>query len=181
MSWNIYFCRVSTGRDIFGPVGLGVGDSQSSSQCTKHQFVPSIDCVKIADLVHLCFVTTLRSTMENTIEQCCAIKFCTKLDKKAAETHKLLKKVYGKSVRANTRWLKKFKESQEGVDDDLPLWKAVNKPNRWKYDSCAWFVEFWSPNECSVVSWYSEHSENRCASHGYRRIKHAKGVRQNGL
>jgi hypothetical protein len=33
--------------------------------------------------------------MADTFEQSWAIKFCTKLDKKDAETHELLKKAYG--------------------------------------------------------------------------------------
>lgn len=59
--------------------------------------------------------------MENTFEQRWAIKFCTKLDKKAAETHELLRQAYGESALSYvqvTRWVKKFKEGQEGVEDD---------------------------------------------------------------
>jgi hypothetical protein len=50
-----------------------------------------------------------------------AIKFCTKLNKKAAETYELLRQAYGKSALSYaqvTRWVKKFKESQKGVEDD---------------------------------------------------------------
>lgn len=60
--------------------------------------------------------------MACTFEQRWAIKFCTKLDKKAAETHELLKQAYGESALSYvqvSRWVKKFKEGQEGVDDDL--------------------------------------------------------------
>ena len=57
----------------------------------------------------------------DTFKQRWAVKFCTKLNKKAAETHELLKQAYGESALSYvqvTRWVKKFKEGQEGVEDD---------------------------------------------------------------
>lgn len=69
---------------MLGHVGLRVGDSPS--QCTKGQPVPWIGCVRIADLVHLCFENTSRRIMKNIFEQRWANIFCTKLDKKVAET-----------------------------------------------------------------------------------------------
>ena len=59
--------------------------------------------------------------MADNFEQRWAIKFCTKLDKTAAETHELLKQAYEEfalSYVQVTRWMKKFKGGQEGVDDD---------------------------------------------------------------
>jgi len=51
--------------------------------------------------------------MEDILEKRWANKFCTKLDKKAAETHELLKQAYGESALSYvqvTRWVKNVKE-----------------------------------------------------------------------
>ena len=45
-----------------------------------------------------CFETTTQRAIADTFEQRWAIKFCTKLDKKAAETHKLFKQAYVESI-----------------------------------------------------------------------------------
>jgi len=54
--------------------------------------------------------------MADTFEKSWAIKFCTKLDKKTAEAHELLKQAYGESALSYvqvSRWVKKFKKGQE--------------------------------------------------------------------
>lgn len=69
----------------------------------------------------LLFWEYITTKMENTFEQRWAIKFCTKLDKNAAETYELLRQDYGESALLCvqvTRWVKKFKEGQKGVEDD---------------------------------------------------------------
>lgn len=70
----------------------------SPSWCTKGQSVPSIGCIRIADLVRSRFETTSRRTMKNSFEQRRANKFCIKLDKKVTETYELLKQAYRKSA-----------------------------------------------------------------------------------
>lgn len=49
---------------MFGLVGLCRG--LSPSQCTKGQFFPSTNCVRIADLMHPCF--QIQRTIENTFK-----------------------------------------------------------------------------------------------------------------
>jgi len=71
--------------------------------------------------MYFCFETTSRRIVEITLEQFWVLKFCTKLDKKTAETHELLKQACGESALSYmqvTRWIKNFRECQEVVDDD---------------------------------------------------------------
>lgn len=62
-----------------------------------------------------------------TAEQHWAIKFCTKLEKKFAKTHKLLELAYGEPiVRAS---FKAGEKVQEGVDDNKMLFIASLRGN----------------------------------------------------
>src|SRR5215813_13745584 len=59
--------------------------------------------------------------MADVIEQKICIKFCFKLKKTAAETHRMLKKAFGENALSKTRtfeWFKRYKEGREPVDDD---------------------------------------------------------------
>lgn len=64
-------------------------------QCTNGQSFPVIGCTRIADLMHPYFETTPRRTTQKYFR---TTFFCTKFDKKGAETYKLLKHAYGKSA-----------------------------------------------------------------------------------
>ena len=53
-------------------------------------------------------------------EQRICIKFCFKLNKTAAETHRMLKEAFGEQASSQTRtfkWLKQFKDGRESVED----------------------------------------------------------------
>lgn len=59
--------------------------------------------------------------MESSLDQRYAIKFCSKLNKSFAETHKLIVQAYGDSTLSYSqvsRWLKAFKEGREEVVDE---------------------------------------------------------------
>jgi len=59
--------------------------------------------------------------MAGVKEQRTCIKFCFKLNKTAAETHRMLKKAFGEhaSSRAITfEWFKRFKDGRESVEGD---------------------------------------------------------------
>ncbi|KAL1122934.1 hypothetical protein AAG570_003259 [Ranatra chinensis] len=62
-----------------------------------------------------------RNAMESLLEQCYAIKFCSKPIKSLGDTHKVLVEAYGESALSNlqvSRWLKAFKEGcEEAVDE----------------------------------------------------------------
>jgi hypothetical protein len=48
------------------------------------------------------------------------IKFCFKLNKNAAETHRMLKETFGEQALNQARtfeWLRRFKDDRESVDD----------------------------------------------------------------
>ena len=56
------------------------------------------------------------------MEQRANIKFCVKLEKKFAETHELMKKVYGDDCMRRTQvytWFTRFKNGREDLNDDL--------------------------------------------------------------
>ena len=60
-----------------------------------------------------------RASMEHTVEQRYAVKFCFKLRKSASETFELVKQVYGDDALSRTRvfeWHKMFKEGRELVE-----------------------------------------------------------------
>jgi hypothetical protein len=53
-------------------------------------------------------------------EQRICIKFCFKLNKTTAETHRMLKEVFGEHALSQARtfeWFKSFKDGRESVDD----------------------------------------------------------------
>ena len=59
--------------------------------------------------------------MAGVKEQRTCIKFCFKLNKPAAETHRMLKEAFGEQVLNQARtfeWLKRFKDGWESVEDD---------------------------------------------------------------
>ena len=59
--------------------------------------------------------------MAGVKEQRTCIKFCFKLNKTAAETHRMLKEAFGEQVLNQARtfeWLKRFKDGWESVEDD---------------------------------------------------------------
>ncbi|KAG8238430.1 hypothetical protein J437_LFUL002887 [Ladona fulva] len=59
--------------------------------------------------------------MESSLEQRYAIKFCSKMNKSLAQTHKLIVQAYGDSSISYSqvsRWLKAFKEGREEVVDE---------------------------------------------------------------
>lgn len=59
--------------------------------------------------------------MDNVKEQRICIKFCFKLKKTAAETHRMLTEAFGESALSQARtfeWFKRFKEGRESVEDD---------------------------------------------------------------
>lgn len=99
-SWNIYFLR--TYRDVFALVGLRVKDPHlyGAPKVNLFQALVASNCWFSASLFWN-YVTT--RTIENTFEQRWTIKFCTKLDEKAAEIHELLKKTYGESILSYVR------------------------------------------------------------------------------
>jgi len=149
----------------------------SPSRCTGRQSVPSIGCVRIADLVRPRFETASRRTMEDALEQRWPIKCRTKL-----KTEKLPQLTNRSNRRTGSLvyrvcklrggW-KNLRNASKGWTMDGP---RSGRPNRWKRDSCARFVGFWSSDGCSVVGRHSGHSENRCASHRYGWIKRAKDI-----
>jgi hypothetical protein len=54
-------------------------------------------------------------------EQRACIKFCFKLNKTAAETHRMLEEAFGEQALSQARtfqWFKRFKDSRESVEDD---------------------------------------------------------------
>ena len=56
-----------------------------------------------------------------SIEQRANIKFCFKLRKTFAETHEMMKKVYGDDCLSVSRiheWFKRFQERREALEDD---------------------------------------------------------------
>ena len=58
--------------------------------------------------------------MADVKEQRICIKFCFKLNKTAAETHRMLKEAYGEQALSQARtfeWFKHFKDGQESVED----------------------------------------------------------------
>jgi hypothetical protein len=59
--------------------------------------------------------------MAGVKEQRTCIKFCFKLNKTAAETHRMLKEAFGKQALSQARtfeWFKCFKDGRESVEDD---------------------------------------------------------------
>jgi transposase len=87
----------------------------------------------------------------DSFEQRWAVKFCTKLNKKAAETHELLKQAYGEyalSYVQVTRWVKKFKEGQEGVEDD----PRSGRPSTSQTDENVTRVRYLLNTDCPDVS-----------------------------
>ncbi|KAJ8953140.1 hypothetical protein NQ318_017167 [Aromia moschata] len=63
----------------------------------------------------------VQEKMQRSLEQRMAIKFCVKLEKSAAETIPMLKKVFGVdclSDRQIFRWHKAFAEGLEDVNDE---------------------------------------------------------------
>jgi hypothetical protein len=59
--------------------------------------------------------------MTDVKEQRICIKFCFKLGETAAETHKMLREVFGDSALGLTQtyeWFKRFKNGRMSVDDD---------------------------------------------------------------
>ena len=59
--------------------------------------------------------------MTDVKEQRICIKFCFKLNKTAAETHRMLKEAFGEEALSQARtfeWFKCFKDGQESVEDD---------------------------------------------------------------
>jgi hypothetical protein len=58
--------------------------------------------------------------MADVKEQRICIKFCFKLNKTAAETHRMLKEAFGEQTLSQARtfeWFKHFKDGRESVDD----------------------------------------------------------------
>lgn len=54
-------------------------------------------------------------------EQRICIKFCFNLEKTAAETHQMLKEVFGADATSQSQtflWYKRFKDGRTAVDDD---------------------------------------------------------------
>ena len=61
-----------------------------------------------------------RISMERTVEQRYAVKFCFKLEKSASETFELIRQAYGDDALSRTKvfeWHKMFKEGRELVED----------------------------------------------------------------
>ena len=59
--------------------------------------------------------------MAGVKEQRTCIKLCFKLNKTAAETHRMLKEAFGEQAFSQARtfeWFKRFKDGQESVGDD---------------------------------------------------------------
>jgi hypothetical protein len=59
--------------------------------------------------------------MADVKEQRICIKFCFKLNKTAAETHRILKEAFGEQALSQARtfeWFKRFKDGRESVEDD---------------------------------------------------------------
>ena len=64
------------------------------------------------------FLWFLRASMERTVEQCYAVKFCLKLGKSESEKFELIRQAYGDDALSHTRvfvWHKMFKEGRELV------------------------------------------------------------------
>lgn len=61
------------------------------------------------------------SEMADVNEQRICIKFCLKLHKTAAETHRMLQEAFGDAAMSQSRtflWYKRFKDGRESVEDD---------------------------------------------------------------
>jgi hypothetical protein len=61
--------------------------------------------------------------MADVKKQRICIKFCFKLNKTVAETHRMLKEVFGEQALGQARtfeWFKRFKDGQDSVDDRRP-------------------------------------------------------------
>jgi hypothetical protein len=59
--------------------------------------------------------------MAGVREQRTCIKFCFKLNKTAAEIHRMLKEAFGEQPLSQGRtfeWFKRFKDGRESVEDD---------------------------------------------------------------
>jgi len=59
--------------------------------------------------------------MADVKEQWICIKFCFKLDKTAAETHRILREAFGDNALRQTQtyeWFKHFKNGKMSVDDE---------------------------------------------------------------
>jgi hypothetical protein len=70
------FFRAPTSRSALEPVGLG--GKAFSFTARPRSACSGIGGISIADVVHLCFVTTSQRAMADTFEQCWAVKICTK-------------------------------------------------------------------------------------------------------
>jgi len=58
--------------------------------------------------------------MADVKEQRICIKFCSKLNRTAAETHRMLKEAFGEqalSQATTSEWFKRFKDGRESVED----------------------------------------------------------------
>jgi hypothetical protein len=119
-SWNIFFCWASTGRDMFGPVGDYVGNYHLHSAPNVNLYrasVASVSLIKYTRLLRLRHDENWKY-FGNNVGRSNSVQNSTK---KAAKTYELLRQAYGKfalSYTQITRWMKKFKEGQKGVEDD---------------------------------------------------------------
>ena len=71
-------------------------------------------CVFVCVLCLGQFVNFVISKMEDVKEQCVCIKFCVKLEKNAAETHKMLKQAFGDNALGVTETYNWFKHLKNG-------------------------------------------------------------------
>jgi len=58
---------------------------------------------------------------KRNLEQCCAIKFCVKLNENITEMYEKLKGAYGEHALSRTRvfrWYKAFLDGRESVEDE---------------------------------------------------------------
>lgn len=106
----------------------------STSQYTKHQSVPNIGCVRIADLIHPCFETTSRRTMENSLSRKVLVEIISKrpstsqIHKNVTHVRNLLNYDYRISVRLLADTLKIPKTVMyRFVTVELNMWKVCAK------------------------------------------------------
>ena len=74
---------------------------------------------------------------KRNLEQCCAIKFCVKLNENATETYEKLKRAYGEHavLRAQVfRWHKAFFGGRESVEDESRSGRPCTSKNVRKCD-----------------------------------------------
>ena len=95
---------------------------------------------------------------KRNLEQCCAIKFCVKLNENATETYEKLRRAYGERAVSRTqvfRWHKAFLDDRESVEDEPRCGRPCTskRTKMWPKWGISWgLIDVWQ-SEWSVVCW----------------------------